>query len=252
VPFTPAHPLAVVPLIGRRLRLDPTCLVIGSMSPDFEYFARVRLVSRIGHTLPGLVLWCVPITLVCAWLFHRVVKEPAVRILPRWLAGRFGAFAAKPWPTSQGGAALASLVASALVGAITHGLWDGITHRDMWGPRHIAALRELYTVPGIGLMPLCRIVQHSCSVLGLVVLAILVARALRRVQPIEVVTGGRLVWLACTALATVGAYARIARRHETDAGSLVVAACCGLLGGALLAGLIALLRSSRRLPRDPR
>jgi hypothetical protein len=246
VPFTAAHPLAVIPLFARRLRLDPTCLVIGSMAPDFEYFARVRLVSRIGHTLPGLVLWCLPVTLLCAWLFHRVVKEPAMRVPPRWFAGRFAELSARPWPRAQGAAAIASLVASALIGAITHDLWDGVTHRDMWGPRHIAALRELHTVPVIGLMPLCRILQHASTVVGLAVLAVLVGRGLRRVQPIEVVTGGRLVWLACTVAATAGAYVRVARRHETDVGSLAVAACCGLLGGALLAGVIALIRHARR------
>jgi hypothetical protein len=247
VPFTPAHPLAVVPLFARRLRLDPTCLVIGSMSPDFEYFARVRLVSRIGHTLPGLVLWCLPVTLLCAWLFHRVVKAPGVRVLPRGLAARLGVFAERPWPATPGIAVIAGLVVSALLGAITHDLWDGVTHRDMWGPKHIAALNQLYVVPGIGVMPLCRILQHASTVVGLVALAVLAGRALRRVQPLEsVVTGGRLVWLACTALATVGAYVRVARRHETDIGSLATAACCGLLGGALLAGVIALIRRTAR------
>jgi hypothetical protein len=252
VPFTAAHPLAVVPLIGRlsrRLRLDPTCLVIGSMSPDFEYFARVRLVSRIGHTLPGLVLWCLPVTLLCAWLFHRVVKAPALKVAPRWFAGRLAVFAERPWPASFGGAALASLVASALIGAITHDLWDGVTHRDMWGPQHFAVLREHFVVPGIGPRELCRILQHASTIVGLVALAILGLRALRRVQPIEVVTGGRLVWVACCLVITAAAYVRIARRHETDMGSLVVAACCGLLGGALLAGLIT---SSRRLLRRQR
>jgi len=36
MPFTAAHPLAVLPLVRRhrRLGLDPTCLVIGSMAPD--------------------------------------------------------------------------------------------------------------------------------------------------------------------------------------------------------------------------
>jgi hypothetical protein len=249
VPFTAAHPLAVVLLFARRLRLDPTCLVIGSMSPDFEYFARVRLVSRIGHTLPGLVVWCLPVTLLCAWLFHRVVKDTLVRIPPRWFASRLAPLAEQPWPRTQGGAAIVSLIASALVGAITHDVWDSFTHRDMWGPQHIAVLREHFMVPGIGLRELCRILQHTSTVVGLVALAILALRALRRVQPIEVVTGGRLVWVACCIAVSAAAYARVARRHETDIGSLVVAACCGLLGGALLAGLVT---NSRRLLRRPR
>lgn len=249
MPFTAAHPLAIVPLFARRLRLDPTCLVIGSMSPDFEYFARVRLVSRIGHTLPGLVLWCIPVTLLSAWLFHRVVKEPAVRVAPRWFAGRLAVLSQQGWPRTHGGAAFASLVVSALLGAISHDLWDGITHRDMFGPQNIAILREVYTVPGIGLMPLCRILQHTSTVIGLSALAILGLRALRKIEPIEVTPGGRLVWLVGTVAITAGAYLSLLRRNETDIGSLVVAVCCGLLGGALVLGLFT---SSRRLLRRPR
>lgn len=248
MPFTAAHPLAVVPLFARRLRLDPTCLVIGSMSPDFEYFARVRLVSRIGHTLPGLVLWCLPVTLLSAWLFHRVVKEPAVRVAPRWFATRLAVLSQQPWPRMQGGAALASLVVSALLGAITHDVWDGFTHRDMFGPQNIAILREVHVMPVLGPMELCRILQHTSTVVGLSVLAILGLRALRRLEPIEVTTGGRVVWLACTTAITAGAYLSLLRRNETDIGSLVVAVCCGLLGGALLLGLIT---NSRRLLRRP-
>jgi hypothetical protein len=41
----------VLPLVG-RLRLDPTCLVVGSMSPT-EYFLRGRLVRTFSHNLLG-------------------------------------------------------------------------------------------------------------------------------------------------------------------------------------------------------
>ncbi|NMD47764.1 MAG: DUF4184 family protein, partial [Propionibacterium sp.] len=48
MPFTFFHPAAVVPLLRVRV-LVPAALVIGAMSPDFEYFPR-------GARTPGTVL----------------------------------------------------------------------------------------------------------------------------------------------------------------------------------------------------
>lgn len=244
MPFTGAHPLAVAPLLYvRRLPLDPTCLVIGTMAPDFEYFARVKLVSTIGHTLAGIALWCVPVTLLCAWLFHRVVKWPALRVAPAPIARRLAAFAERPWMPAWTARAIAILVVSAALGAATHLAWDGITHANMWGPRMFPWLKTPYELPVVGTMVLHRILQHGCTVVGLALLAVMVAHALRRVEPVDVETGGRVAFVACVALASAGAYAKILRNHETDIGSLVVGAVCGLLYGALLAGIIAARRA---------
>jgi hypothetical protein len=242
MPFTGAHPLAVMPLVyWRGLRLDPTCLVIGSMSPDFEYFARVKLASTIGHTLHGIALWCIPVTLLSAWLFHRVAKWPALRVLPRPLAARVAVYAERPWLPAPTATAIASVVVSAALGAVTHIVWDSFTHSGSWGPRNIAALREIYTLPGVGPLVLYRILQHTFMIVGLVILGIVIVRALLRVEPVVVTTGGRVIWFACVAGVTAAAYAKMWRHHETDIGSLVVAPICGLLGGALLAGVIAKL-----------
>lgn len=240
MPFTATHSLAVVPLFARRLHLDPTCLVIGSMAPDFEYFARVKLVSHIGHTLFGLVVWCLPVTLVCAWLFHRVAKWPALRVAPQPIARRLAAYAERPWVPAWTFAAIASLVVSALLGAITHLIWDGLTHANMYGPRHFPWLRTVVDVPIAGAMVMHRLLQHGSTVIGSVVLLALAIRGLRRVTPVDIETGGRVVWLACVAAMTALAYAKMVVRHETDIGSLVVAPCCGLLYGAVIAGLFAM------------
>ena len=98
VPFTAAHPMAVLPLIG-RLRLDPTCLVIGSMAPDFEYFVRAGQMSTISHTWLGLVAWNLPVTLILAFAFHYLIKWPLVLIAPSPIARRAAVLASRPWFT---------------------------------------------------------------------------------------------------------------------------------------------------------
>lgn len=231
--MTAAHPLAVLPF--RRWRLDTTCLVIGSMAPDFEYFLRVKLTSTVSHTLAGMVYFCLPITLVAAWLFHRVVKEPALRVAP--LRGRLAVFAERPWPTQP----LPYLALSALLGAFTHLVWDGITHSGGYGPRHIAALRAIVHVPIAGDMLVHRVIQHSSTVIGLVVLAIVIGRALRRVTPRVLPRPAASVyatWGISIAAGTVLSMLRVRGLSLVDPGSVIVAIIAGFLGGALVASLI--------------
>src|SRR5437879_1707184 len=121
MPFTAAHPAAVLALIrAPRLRLDATCLVIGSMAPDFEYFFRGRLESTFSHTVTGALLFDLPATLLLSLAFHALVKWPALLVLPERIAKRVVAIALERRRTKPSLALIASLVASALLGTATH------------------------------------------------------------------------------------------------------------------------------------
>lgn len=233
MPMTAAHPLAVLPL--RRWRLDTTCLVIGSMAPDFEYFLRVELNSTVSHTALGLFYFSVPITLLAAWLFHRVLKWPCVQIAP--LRGRLAVFAERPWPTQP----LAWLALSALLGALTHLVWDGITHGGGYGPRHVAWLRTIVHVPVLGDMLVHRVIQHSSTAVGLIALAIVVGRALARVTPRALPPPPLrtyAIWVVSVVAVTALSALRIRGLHLVDPGSVIVAIISGGLGGALVASLV--------------
>jgi hypothetical protein len=233
MPMTAAHPLAVLPL--RRWRLDTTCLVIGSMSPDFEYFLRVELVSTVSHTLPGLFYFCIPITLLAAVVFHRVLKWPAIRVAP-W-RGRLAVFAQRPWPVQR----WPWLVVSAALGAATHLVWDGFTHAGHFGPRDIAALRAVVQVPVVGDMLVHRVIQHVSTIVGLAVLAIVIARALRRVAPVELPAPPPrtyAIWVVSIAVGIALSALRIRGLALVDPGSIVVAILAGTLGGSLVASIV--------------
>ena len=71
MPFTPAHSAAVVPLYFTFCKhLVFSALIIGSMSPDFEYILRLTPTSRIGHTFHGLFLFCLPVGLILNLLYN--------------------------------------------------------------------------------------------------------------------------------------------------------------------------------------
>lgn len=57
MPFTFAHPAAVLPLGVKKTKyIDFTALVIGSMAPDFEYFIHFKPYQEYGHTIFEITL----------------------------------------------------------------------------------------------------------------------------------------------------------------------------------------------------
>jgi hypothetical protein len=254
MPFTAAHPLAILPLVRwrRRLGLDATCLVIGSMAPDFEYFVRAQQVSTISHTFRGLWLWDLPATLILGVLVHAVVKWPLLLVAPAAVTRRVATAIGAPWRTHWGPAALTSCVASAVLGSATHVAWDSLTHASGWGPRHVHALTAPIALPVLGPMVLHRVLQHASTVVGLAVLAVVVLRVLRHLTPVVLPELPRTVARACVVLCVVAGVAltsaRLVGMHATDIGDLIVGVIAGVLGGTLVASAI-LFAPGRRLQR---
>jgi hypothetical protein len=193
VPFTLSHPAAVLPIwrvVRPRLRL--AALVIGSMTPDYEYFLRFYTVGRFSHSPLGLLVVCLPVGWLTLWLFDRVGRRGVQTLLPAaWTLppAPFG-----PYPILATSFAL-------LLGAVSHVLWDGFTHPESWGTR---LWPGLFTTVHVGplTMPLFRVLQHVSTVVGLAVLA---AAALPWLLEQPRVATRELAWRALAILAVLGA-----------------------------------------------
>lgn len=88
MPFTFAHPAIVLPLkkkINKYFGL--TALVLGSMSPDFEYFLNLKITSEVGHTLKGFLTYNLPLVFLFALVFHLVMKPVLYLHLPKFISG---------------------------------------------------------------------------------------------------------------------------------------------------------------------
>ncbi|MBA3540179.1 MAG: DUF4184 family protein [Deltaproteobacteria bacterium] len=245
MPFTPAHTMAVLPLVRwrKRLLLDPTCLVIGSMAPDFEYFVRARLKGGVGHSMLGIALWCIPVTIALAVTYHHLVKWTVLMALPARISRRAVSVMGRDWPSREWPVArtLGSLAVSAALGAMTHLAWDGVTHPDGWTVERVAVLRTIHDMPW-GRVPLHRVIQHASSVLGLTVVGYVIYRALRHAPERAVPSAARLrTWLifaACMMAIVAVAFMRLRRINHFDAAEIVVASISGMLGAAILTSLI--------------
>ncbi|WP_406009569.1 DUF4184 family protein [Streptomyces sp. NBC_00637] len=184
MPFTLSHAAAVLPAVRAdgtgRGSLVPGVLVAGSFAPDMTYYAASVLsgAMRFGdvtHSLPGvftvdvLIAWA----LVGLWL---LVREPLVALLPRSRQGRTAALTRCGAPRARVRPSTAVWwYVSAVLGALSHVVWDAFTHLDRWGMRLFPVLGE--DVAG---SPLYWYLQYGGSAVAAVVLAVFVTYALRR------------------------------------------------------------------------
>ncbi|MFC9683105.1 DUF4184 family protein [Streptomyces sp. NPDC056948] len=222
MPFTLSHAAAVLPAVRTdgtgRGPLVPAVLVAGSFAPDMTYYAAsvwsgAMEFGDVTHAFPGVFTVDVLITwaLVGLWL---LMREPLVALLPRARQGRVAALVRCGAPRAR---VTPSLVVrwyvSAVLGALTHVVWDAFTHLDRWGMRLFPVLgRE---VAG---SPLYWYLQYGGSAVAAVVIAVFVVRALRQApvrEPVGIpALATRDRWAAGAVIggfALVGAVQRAAR-----------------------------------------
>jgi hypothetical protein len=179
MPFTLAHPAAIIPL--QRLRfLALLPLIVGSMVPDVLSFApfRFRWLFPDAHTLWGLptidltIGYCILIIIVLIrrqliaplWGPHRTLVQMA---FDRFLAQRFCWLSAAP---------------SLLLGAFTHLLWDNFTHADRWMVRAMPALQQPLFPESDHPLQVFHALQYISSAIGLLLIAWCYWRALQGIR----------------------------------------------------------------------
>jgi hypothetical protein len=178
MPFTLAHPAAILPL--RRLKfLQTPSLIIGSIVPDLPYFVPDRWSINAfseTHTLFGTFSVCLPLGM-SVLIAILLLREPLTVLLgprERWVCLRsLERFQAQPlhWP-------LAML--SILIGSWTHLVWDSFTHERGWTAARIEALSAPVSLFGWDTAT-SHVLQYVSSVFGLVVMLWWSRRLLQRV-----------------------------------------------------------------------
>jgi len=211
MPFTLAHVAAALPF--RRMRLNMSALVVGTMAPDFEYFLRLAPRGGFGHTIPGALVLSLPLALLVLWFFHNVVKRPVISLMPDAIQNRLtvdtGKFRLSPPP------AFVVIAASALAGIATHILWDLFTHPNTWLYHHWLFLSQTEHLPIVGPIQHYKIVQHVSTIVGCCILGAWLIRWYRTTRPRSQLSGRHLPWrqklviiALMLAIASLGSIAR--------------------------------------------
>jgi hypothetical protein len=183
MPFTLAHTITAIPL--RRLlgkRAVPSALVIGAMVPDFRHLIP-RFDSLPTHTLASLLWFTLPVGLATYWLFHAVLREPALALLPLGVRKRMGRLLRSPTTEPRPGLVLVALCV--VIGALSHLAWDGLTHRDTFFVEHFYGFFcTILWRRGRHCLYVYRLIQYASSIVGSIVLLEWCRRWLAR-QPVD-------------------------------------------------------------------
>ncbi|MEM9986728.1 MAG: DUF4184 family protein, partial [Bacteroidota bacterium] len=141
-----------------------TGLIIGSLSPDFEYFFRMRIKSDYSHTLDGLFWFDLPLGLCLAFIFHNIVRDSLFHNLPTFFRSRFWAFGQFSW-NDYFRRKWFVVVISILIGAASHIFWDGFTHSQGYFVEKIPVLNRSVNIWDTQI-PILKILQHLSTLIG--------------------------------------------------------------------------------------
>lgn len=237
MPFTPGHPAIILPLVRSRY-LSATGLIIGSMSPDFEYFFRMSVMGTHGHTKAGLFYFDVPVTIILALLFHLVVKGNLIGNLPPILQRRFQDtlkldflnYLRKHWGI---------FLISATIGAVSHIFWDSFTHNNRFFVRLFSEVYDSTYVRFQGAnYPLFYVLQQVSTVVGLSVVSLYLA-FMKPQKTIEKATPRIGYWLLVFAIAIAVLRLRFfIQPSDYSLGNVVVSGITGLIVGTIFCGFI--------------
>jgi hypothetical protein len=152
-----AHPAASIPFTKAGLVFS--ALVVGSLSPDFGYFIPLPG-DYFMYTLPGLILFDLPVGFIVLWIFHTFMKWPLLSLLPFSLQRRL-------FQQAQGFSFgppkhFLLILISLLVGSITHVILDAFTHDYGWMVEQFSLFRV-----HLGGVPLYTVLQNLGSLSGI-------------------------------------------------------------------------------------
>ncbi len=175
MPFTLAHPAAVLPLVTllqRRLGRGGvlSALIVGSMVPDIAFLLPIGVTRAQSHSFAGLLWCCLPLGLAGYLLFHWLLKAPLIDLLPHDSYSRLHPYARTD--TAVSGRLLPVILLCIGVGALTHLAWDSFTHRDSMIVSSLPWLRlRLFSGGGFWVYVYTAL-QWICSLLGMGALAL--------------------------------------------------------------------------------
>ena len=169
MPFTFSHPALVLPVTYLPQKYySLTGLIIGSMTPDFEYFIRMKIQSNYGHSITGLFYFDLPLGIILAFIFHNLIRDSLYNNLPGFINVRLTSFQKFNW--SRFFIKNWFIISiSILIGAASHLLWDSFTHKFGYFVESLPALTYRINVFG-HLFPIYNILQHTSTIIGGLVL----------------------------------------------------------------------------------
>lgn len=170
MPFTLAHPSVVLPFKNKYFNLS--ALILGSMAPDFIYFILFSPSSNLGHTVNGFILLNLPMCFLINFLFFKYIKNTVIYSMPSVIYNKY-AYITKYENNLNCKLDYIKFVYSALVGMLTHILWDAFTHKTGFFVTHLPVLNKSIEIFQTDI-PVYKLLQHGSTVIGFLIIVIFI------------------------------------------------------------------------------
>ncbi|MBP4139380.1 DUF4184 family protein [Flavobacterium geliluteum] len=169
MPFTFSHPAIVLPLhFLPKKWFSLTSLIIGTLTPDFEYFLRMKVQSTYSHTVYGIFWFDLPLGLLLAFVFHNIVRDSLFYNLPKVIKSRVLFFTEFNW-NDYFKENWIVIIISFLIGIASHLFWDSFTHETGYFVNEIKVLQNTIYIADFEI-PYYKIAQHLSSLVGMFVI----------------------------------------------------------------------------------
>lgn len=165
MPFTFSHPALILPLhYLPRKWFSLTGLVIGSLTPDFEYFIRMKVQSIYSHTFSGIFWFDLPLAIVLSFIFHNIIKKDLYQNSPKNIQLRILGYTKFNWNSYFKRHWVVVLI-SIFIGVASHLFWDSFTHDHGYFVNNIQVLRGSVVLFDKQI-PILKIGQHLSTLIG--------------------------------------------------------------------------------------
>ncbi len=157
MPYTVSHAIISLPVCSfTRNKIPLFSVIVGSISPDFPYLLVLSPTHAPGHSVLGVLIYCLVPSLIVLFFWYRWFEIPTLNLFH--LPKRQRRFTANSYFL---------IIIGVLIGAYSHVLWDATSHS--YGAIVVAndfMHREIFS------LPLYKWNQYASGVLGLILLAL--------------------------------------------------------------------------------
>ena len=235
MPFTFSHPAVVLPLNRLSKRwISLTALVIGSLTPDFEYFIRMKVYSTYSHNWTGLFWFDLPLGLLLLMIYNYLVKNKLIGHLPVYFNKRFSQF--KNSGRQYFGHNFLIILLCLLIGAASHIFWDSFTHPTGYFVVHHHFLSHKIIIQHFTI-PVYNILQHLSTLMGIII----ILYAINQLQPGETTKVKQIApyWIKVVVISALILLIRMLSGLKLhDYGDVIMSGISGLLIGLIIVSVI--------------
>lgn len=165
MPLTFSHPAIILPAKYLPERwVSMTGLIIGSITPDFEYFIRMKVESIYSHTWLGMFWFDLPLSLLLTFVYHNMIRNSFISNSPLFLKRRLSRYMDFNW-MDYFKHHFFQVIICLLIGIASHIFWDAFTHPHGDFVKLIPFLKENSTLYGFRIVNY-RIMQYISTTVG--------------------------------------------------------------------------------------